>query len=270
MKTTLASIWLIACAAQPARTATVLQTPQSELQAWATERGARPQDVGEEFLAPGGSFVREFELDEGCHLFFVVVAQGIRDADLGLWSPDGELLVADEAPDARPVVQICGARRIFARVSAPAGAGTAALHHFRAATAIALDGLGDGAATYEAQSASELDRALASRGYRRGRDWTFDVNEDDPVEIGLGDEQGCFALIAEGTPVQVRVLSGAGERVRGAGDPAALQWCSSRSQPLRAYIEGAGTVQLRIYRATQERAGGTPGLWLGDRSRAVE
>lgn len=241
----------------------------SELEIWAAERGARPSAQTEEFLAPSGSFVREFELGEGCHLFFVVVAPGIRDADLALWSPEGEQLVADEAPDARPAVQLCGPRRVFARVSAPAGAGAATLHHFRSEEPIDLDTLGDGATTYEAQATGEFAHALSVRGYRQTREWTFELSDDEPVELGLSDEQGCFTLIAENASVHVRVFSSVGEAVRAAGNPATLQWCTPEQLPHRARIQGEGSVRLRLYRTTEERAGGTPGLWLGDRSHAV-
>jgi hypothetical protein len=269
MKTTHACLWLMACGASQASPPTVPVISQSELELWASEQGARPSDKAEQFLAPGGSFIREFELEEGCHLFFVVGAPGIRDADLALWSPEGEQLVVDEAPDAQPTVQLCGARRIFARVSAPAGAGIVTLHHFRSQNPIELVALGDGAATYEVDATGVLAQALAVRGYRATREWTFDVSEDDPVELGLGEDPGCFTLIAENTLTHVRVLSSDDEEARAAGDPAALQWCTSVQEPHRAHVEGDGPVRIRLYRATEEQAGGIPGLWLGDRSHAV-
>ncbi|MFT5358420.1 MAG: hypothetical protein ACI9KE_005658, partial [Polyangiales bacterium] len=211
----------MACGASQATPPVVQLSSQSELELWASEQGARPIDEAEEFLAPGGSFIREFDLEEACHLFFVVGAPGIRDADLALWSPEGEQLVVDEAPDAQPTVQLCGSRRVFARVSAPAGAGTVTLHHFRSETPLELVALGDGAATYEAHATGELTQALTVRGYRLTREWALDVSEDDPVELGLGDDPGCFTLIAENTPTHVRVVSSDDEEEsRAAGDPA--------------------------------------------------
>lgn len=269
MKTTHACIWLtMACGASQATPVTPAQT-QSEQELWATQRGARSSAECETFLAPGESFVREFDLEDGCHLFFVVVAPGIRDADLALWSPEGEQLVADEAPDARPTVQLCGARRVFARVSAPAGAGTTILHHYRSPEPLDLTALGEGAATYEEQARGGLRRALGARGYRQVREWTFDLISDEPVEIGVGDEGGCYTLVVENTDVRARVLSGVGEAVRDAGNPATLQWCTAPEQPHRVRVEGEGRVRISLYRTSEERAGGTPGLWLGDRSHSV-
>ncbi|MFK8003889.1 MAG: hypothetical protein AB8H86_30275 [Polyangiales bacterium] len=268
MKTTYACLLLVACGASQAPAPTP-DPPQSAQEEWALERGARPSGQSEEFLAPGGSFVREFQLGDGCHLFFVVVAPGVRDADLALWSPEGELLVTDEAPDARPTVQLCGARRVFARVNAPAGAGAATLHHFRSAEALELNNLGEGAATYTPQSRGELASALATRGYREVREWTFELNSEEPTEVGLGDEEGCFTLVAQDASVRAQVVSDVGEAVRGAGDPAMLQWCAATQTHHRVRLEGEGSVRMRLYRATEERAGGTPGLWLGDRSHSV-
>ena len=266
-----ACFWLMACGASPQVVPPqVAPVAQSELELWAEERGATSSGQDEEFLAPGGSFVRELELGEGCHLFFVVGAPGIRDADLALWSPEGEQLVADEAPDARPVVQLCGARRVYARVNAPAGAGTVTLHHYRNEARLVLDTLGPGAATYEPHTPGALAQTLAARGFHSAREWTFDASEGEPVELGLTDERGCYAIIADRSEVVVRVLSGEHEQevVRDAGNPAALQWCSPRQQAHRARVDGDGPVRVRLYRATEERVGGTPGLWLGDRSHA--
>lgn len=254
-----------------------------ELAARAEVHGALPERALEQraFVAARGT--RAFELEVPAATCWAIVAfasGGMRDLDARLFTPEGELLAEDVAPDPRPAILACADEGVPLRawlvLDAYDGSGAvliAALRTPREALDAVRELLGGEPGVALGGSARDpLDEALARRGFEpTGPPIEVPLARGQRVRVPLRARAGrCYAIVARAREpalrVALRLLDLAGEPLRDAGVEGALQVCEPEDVERAIEVaarEGAGTARVTIAEGDDAAVGGEAGLWLG-------
>ncbi len=231
------------------------------------------------FLPPGERRTQRVTLPaHTCMTWVAMGSAGIDDLDAALYTPRGDLVVDDDASDARPTITTCaGASRheLYFRLLSYQGGGSFLAVMFtrpitEADATLALSAPG------ERDGFRELARTLSKRGFVDRADVVeLDLGSQEELSISIPAEAGhCYAVLAEPSAgleaLSLRVLDPRGhELANGRADAEAtgIQWCSretvATSMLVRA-TRGAGTARLMRFVGPEERVGGASALWLGE------
>ena len=230
-----------------------------------------------------------------CLTIVAVAATGLRDLDATAYEPSGDVLAADEEPDAHPTLQICAGsdgRRIYYGLSAYEGAGPYLFATFVSEPS-ALEGaanvlggrpgvatVGDDGPGGEGRLRAVAD-GIGRRGFRRhGPPVTLTLAPGQQVRVPLSvNTAHCYTVAALGTGpdgavrrIAVRILDaddGEVGRDDGSEPDALAQICADADAEQVVEVRernGLGTsVQIAFFVADATRVRGPSGLWLGSR-----
>jgi len=252
----------------------------------------RAADLSEGMLAEGQGVTLSFEVPAAtCAVLTAVGTRGVADLDATIYSGDGQLLVRDQEPDARPTVALCADREplhLYYRVDAYRGVGRYAVLRFDGAAAA----LGDlrarlGGTPGVVQTVGEPTELMGwiagaqRRGFSpRGAHRMVRLLGGTPVRLPLPMRSGrCVAVIAVphaplvGVELVVRDASGAIRSEDRAETPSArTQACARVDGDWTVELVpsgGEGEAELVVLDATQAELGTESALFWGVRPQTV-
>lgn len=238
--------------------------------------GLRPLHREEGFLAPGERHTFRIEAPGGCHALVSTTSQALRDLDVAVYRPDGELLAEDVEPDDHPTVRWCGdAGPVYVVAHAYAGAGRFELSLWAgdeaSMEAVAAAAGGAPPIGYAPPlTTSELDEALRRRGFTSLRnERAFELpGAGEPVRFPVELRPGrCVAVVVR-APVAVQLALELSSAVvdEAPGEEVAVTTCADAG-PATAVVVGPVPTRVRawVLEGANADVGGEPALWLGAR-----
>lgn len=256
-----------------------IERRMNELRDGIARRGFQPSGdpTRADFAAPGALRVPLIVTPDRCYTLAAVADGQVRDADLAVYDPQGELIARDERPAHDAALQLCPPVPVTlsVEVRARAGSGTVVLQSF-SADAASLGGanalwLGDRTAwgaradTLE-HTAPEVARDLGAMGFApttdaAGRGVSHALTPGESRETAVRAEAGrCTAVAAVAGrgvgAVRVEVFDARGDlAARGARHGAATVAvvCPTAVEELRAVVSasvGTGDVMVRSFQNT--------------------
>ncbi len=228
------------------------------------------------FLAPGERHVHRVEVPGGCHAVVSTTSRALRDLDLWVYSPEGDLLAEDVEPDDHPTTRWCGdSGHVYLVVRAYAGAGRYALTLWAGdegsmdAVAVAVGGAPP--VRYARPLAtSSLGEALRNRGFGALRsERVFDLPAGDvpvrfPVELRPGR---CIAVVVRAA-VAVRLALELSSAIvdEAPGVDVAVSTCDDQGTAMAVVASPEATpVRAWVLEGPSAEVGGQRALWLGSR-----